>query len=346
MYLILRSLLFLFPAETAHHITMAFFSVLCKIPLLNLFVKKIFFFEEKSLETRAFGLCFNNPIGIAAGFDKDARYIRAMEYLGFGFVEVGTVTPLAQKGNARPRLFRLKKDQALINRMGFNNAGVDAMVNRLKNIKDKNIIIGGNIGKNKNTPLHSANEDYLKCFEKLYPYVDYFVVNVSSPNTPGLRSLQSKGPLLKILNALISARKQQDKGKAILLKISPDLSNEQLDEIIAIVNQVDIEGIVAANTTIERKCLKTSVAKVETIGNGGLSGFPLAERSSGIIRYLKDHLKDDKAIIGVGGVNGFITAQKKLDSGADLIQVYTGFIYKGPFLIKRIKKGLANNLKF
>ena len=296
--------------------------------------------------TEAFGITFQNPVGIAAGFDKNANFINELDIMGFGFIEVGTVTPLPQKGNSKPRLFRLIQDKALINRMGFNNAGVEAMVPRLKKVINKGIVIGGNIGKNKTTSLENAHLDYLTCFEKLYEYVDYFVVNVSSPNTPGLRSLQDKKPLLKILSTLIISRKNRKISKPILLKISPDLSHGQLTDIIDIVNQIKIDGIIATNTTTDRQNLNVTDSALDQIGNGGLSGAPLLSKSNQIISTLRQTINDSISIIGVGGINDTTSALSKLKCGAELIQIYTGFVYKGPFLVKRIKKYLVQNLKF
>jgi len=342
LYKIVKSLLFLLPAESAHYVAMNTFKVLCQTPLIGALIKKLFEFEDESLAIKALGIEFKNPIGIAAGFDKDAKFINELDILGFGFVEVGTVTPLPQVGNPKPRLFRLKKDKALINRMGFNNRGLDAMVEKLKEIKNKNIVIGGNIGKNKKTPLEEAHLDYLKCFEKLYHFVDYFVVNVSSPNTPGLRSLQEKDPLLKILNTLIDARSSFKNPKPILLKIAPDLSTGQLNDIIDITNSIAIEGIIATNTTLDRTNLITEDDKVKKMGQGGVSGVPVLTKSNKMIAVLKKNLHPDKTIIGVGGIKDESSAQSKLNSGADLIQIYTGFIYGGPFLIKKLKTYLAS----
>lgn len=342
MYSLIKSILFTLPAERAHYTAMNSFKLICSIPIIGSLIRFTFKYEHPTLKRTSFGIDFRNGVGIAAGFDKDARYIRELDIIGFGYVEVGTVTPLPQVGNPKPRLFRLKKDKALINRMGFNNGGVDAMVARLQKIKNKDIVIGGNIGKNKITPLEEAHMDYLKCFNKLYDYVDYFVVNVSSPNTPGLRSLQDKGPLLKILNTLITARQSMDVKKPILLKIAPDLTTGQIDDIIDIMNDIDIEGIISTNTTINRNNLITSSEETESIGNGGLSGRPLLQRSNDVIQYLKEGLKDDVTIIGVGGIHDGPSAKSKLESGADMVQIYTGFIYEGPFLVKRIKKYLAS----
>jgi dihydroorotate dehydrogenase len=286
-----------------------------------------------------FGIHFTNPVGLAAGFDKDARWVDALECLGFGFIEIGTVTPLAQAGNPKPRLFRLPKDEALINRMGFNNAGAKAAAERLRK-RSGNIIIGGNIGKNKITPNENAVDDYLICFNDLFEVVDYFVVNVSSPNTPGLRQLQEKEPLMALLSTLMQENKKRHKPKPILLKIAPDLTNNQLDDIIAIVNETGIAGVIATNTTIDRSGLATAPAELEQMGAGGLSGRPVGSRSTEVIRYLVQNGKNAFPVIGVGGIHSATDAQEKLDAGAALVQVYTGFIYEGPAIAKKICAGL------
>jgi dihydroorotate dehydrogenase len=302
-------------------------------------LRLLFKVKDASLEREVFGLKFDNPVGLAAGFDKDAKLFDELASFGFGFIEIGTVTPLPQEGNPKPRLFRLKDDSGLINRMGFNNQGIEAVVARLRRRKT-NIIIGGNIGKNKVTPNEKAVDDYAICFEKLFPYVDYFVVNVSSPNTPGLRDLQEKAPLTALLNSLQDLNNKKDKRKPILLKIAPDLINEQLDDIIEIVADTKIDGVVATNTTIDRSGLKTDKTKVEAIGNGGLSGKPVRARSTEVIKYLADKSNRAFPIIGVGGIHSAEDALEKLDAGATLLQVYTGFIYEGPSLVKRINKAI------
>lgn len=297
------------------------------------------FFKVKDtrLEREVFGLKFENPVGLAAGFDKDAKLFDELSSFGFGFIEIGTVTPLPQDGNPKPRLFRVTDDSGIINRMGFNNQGIEAAVARLRRRKT-NIIIGGNIGKNKVTPNDKAVNDYEICFEKFFPHVDYFVVNVSSPNTPGLRDLQEKEPLTALLNSLQKINNQKEKRKPILLKIAPDLTNEQLDDIIEIVADTKIDGVVATNTTIDRSGLKTPKNKVDAIGNGGLSGKPVRERSTEVIKYLADKSNRAFPIIGVGGIHSAEDALEKLDAGATLVQVFTGFIYEGPALVKRINK--------
>lgn len=297
--------------------------------------------DVPKLETKLLGLTFTNPIGLAAGFDKDAKCFEAMGELGFGFVEIGTVTPKPQSGNPKPRLFRLKKDQALINRMGFNNGGASQIVERLKKRKKgEQLIIGGNIGKNKWTPNEKAIEDYLKVFSELYPYVDYFAVNVSSPNTENLRSLQDKEPLLELLQSILQLNHSYDPPKPILLKIAPDLSSMQLDDIISIALDLKLDGIIATNTTVSRDGLNSEAKLVSKIGAGGLSGKPLTSRSTEIIRYLHQGLGGKIPIIGVGGIHTKEEALEKLDAGASLIQLYTGFIYEGPKLIEDIKQAL------
>ena len=339
MYKLFRPILFLFNPEFIHHISFKAIKIGALVPLKMWTWRLLFKVSHPQLKREVFGIKFENPVGLAAGFDKDAKLFDELASFGFGFVEIGTVTPLPQEGNPKPRLFRLKKDSGIINRMGFNNQGIEAVIARLRR-KKSNIIIGGNIGKNKETPNDKAVEDYEICFEKLFPYVDYFVVNVSSPNTPGLRDLQQKEPLTALLNRLQELNSQKEKRKPILLKIAPDLTNEQLDDIIAIVADTKIDGVVATNTTIDRSGLKTDKTKVQAIGNGGLSGTPVKARSTQVIKYLS--VKSNKAfpIIGVGGIHSAEDAIEKIDAGASLLQVYTGFIYEGPSLIKRINKAI------
>lgn len=292
-----------------------------------------------SYQRSLFGLNFKNSVGLAAGLDKNAKAIDAFSDMGFGFVEIGTVTPKPQSGNPKPRLFRLKKDQSLINRMGFNNDGVEVVKERLKKRKS-DIIVGGNIGKNKVTPNENAVDDYLICFDKLFDVVDYFVVNVSSPNTPGLRELQEKGPLTHILNSLMTQNNSKAIQKPILLKIAPDLTNEQLDDIIDIVIETKIAGLIATNTTIDRSELETEPDIIEQIGNGGLSGKALQEKSNNVIEYINKKSDGKIPIIGVGGIGNASNAQDKIKAGASLIQIYSGFIYEGPSLIRNITKAL------
>ena len=339
MYRIVRFFLFLFNPEFIHHITFKIIKIGGMIPGKMWSWRLIFKVKDTRLEREVFGLKFDNPVGLAAGFDKDAKLFDELASFGFGFIEIGTVTPLPQDGNPKPRLFRLKDDSGLINRMGFNNQGIEAVVARLRR-KKSDIIIGGNIGKNKVTPNEEAANDYAICFEKLFPYVDYFAVNVSSPNTPGLRDLQEKEPLTALLNSLQELNNKKDIRKPILLKIAPDLTNEQLDDIITIVADTKIDGVIATNTTIDRSGLKTDKNKVDAIGNGGLSGKPVGLRSTEVIKYLADKSNRAFPIIGVGGIHSAEDALEKLDAGATLLQVYTGFIYEGPSLVKRINKAI------
>ncbi len=303
-------------------------------------LKAAYCFKDPSLERTVWGIKFPNPVGLAAGFDKDAKYIDPLSCLGFGFIEIGTVTPRPQPGNAKPRLFRLPDDKALINRMGFNNHGATKAAYRLRRMKER-VIVGGNIGKNKDTPNENATEDYEKSFMELYRVVDYFVVNVSSPNTPGLRQLQDKEPLTQLLNRLQTLNKQQGGSKPILLKIAPDLTNEQLDDIVDIVRSTEIHGIVATNTTITRTGLRTPSNEVNNAGVGGLSGLPLKERATAIIKYIHEKSHGEIPIIAVGGIFTAEDAIEKLNAGAALVQVYTGFIYEGPGIAKKICKGLV-----
>lgn len=332
--LFVRPVLFWFDPEEVHYFTFRLIRLLNKIPFVSTIIKKLYHVEDASLERELFGLKFKNPVGLAAGFDKDAKLFSELSNFGFGFIEIGTLTPKAQPGNDKKRLFRLKEDSAIINRMGFNNGGVEEAVLRLK--KNKNVLIGGNIGKNKVTPNEDAVNDYKICFNALFDYVDYFVVNVSSPNTPNLRALQDKEPLMNLLKDLQVENSKRDKKKPILLKIAPDLTNEQLLDIIDIVSETKIDGIIATNTTISRDGL-TSENKTEV---GGLSGKPLTNRSTEVIRFLSEKSNKAFPIIGVGGIHSVEDALEKLEAGADLIQLYTGFIYEGPKLIKDINKAL------
>jgi dihydroorotate dehydrogenase len=285
-----------------------------------------------------FGLKFKNPVGLAAGFDKNGEFIEEFSNFGFGFIELGTVTPLPQPGNDKPRMFRLPKDEALINRMGFNNKGVDVLARKLKNVERNGLILGGNIGKNKNTSNEQAVDDYVKCFDALFDVVDYFVVNVSSPNTPGLRELQEKAPLMHILNTLQKRNLKNGISRPILLKIAPDLTESQLDDIVEIVQETKIAGLIATNTTVSRADLLTTGLVVNEMG--GLSGKPVRDKSTQVIKYLHQKSKGSFPIIGVGGIHSAKDAQEKLDAGASLVQIYTGFIYEGPGLVKSILKGL------
>ncbi len=331
--ILLKPFLFKLDPEKAHYFTASLFRSTLRIPVIGAFFRFIYYFENKRLRRTVLGLNFKNPIGLAAGFDKDAKLFGDFEHLGFGFIEVGTVTPKAQDGNPKPRLFRLPDDEALINRMGFNNEGLESMVDRLKN-RDSSLVIGGNIGKNKITPNEDAASDYEKCFEALHPYVDYFTVNVSSPNTPNLRELQGKEPLKALLLKLKALNDQKNVQRPILLKIAPDLNSDQLDDIVEILEESKIDGIVATNTTISREGLRSD-NKAET---GGLSGKPVRSKSTEVIRYLRS--KTSLPIIGVGGIHSAEDAIEKLEAGADLLQIYTGLVYEGPGLIKSIKKAL------
>lgn len=333
---LIRPILFSFDPEQVHYFTTGLLKLILKVPILSTLYKNQYDYKSKKLNTKVFDLLFKNPVGLAAGFDKNAEFYQEMTALGFGFIEIGTVTPKPQPGNPKKRLFRLKKDQALINRMGFNNKGVEAAVKALKNKGD--IIIGGNIGKNKTTSNENAVEDYEICFKALFDVVDYFVVNVSSPNTPDLRALQDKKPLLNILNRLQKLNLSKLKSKPILLKIAPDLNESQLLDILEIVKESKIAGIIATNTTISRDNLK-SQNQDET---GGLSGLPLKQRSTEVIQFLKANAKSDFPIIGVGGIHSASDALEKFEAGAELVQLYTGFVYEGPKLVKDIKKAYIN----
>lgn len=339
---LIKPILFLFPPETAHHLVTAALKLFYLIPFQPFFIRKIYCVQDKKLRRSVFGIDFPNPVGLAAGFDKDAKFYNELAGFGFGFIEIGTVTPVAQSGNPKPRLFRLVEDEALINRMGFNNEGAEAAEKNLARRKTK-IIIGGNIGKNKITPNEKAGEDYEFCFRALYHRVDYFVVNVSSPNTPGLRELQEKEPLKKILMRLKEIRKEfSDKQhKPVLLKIAPDLSNEQLDDIIEIVIETKIDGVVATNTTLSRTALHSS----NSVQPGGLSGKPLSGRSTEVIKYLCEKSGHAFPVIGSGGIHSPEDALEKLNAGASLVQIYTGFIYEGPGLVKRILKKISEDGK-
>lgn len=344
MYKIIRSVLFQFDTEKAHYFTANSLRNILKIPGMKNIWKSRFGSNDPRLEKELFGLKFKNPVGLAAGFDKNATMFKDLEYCGFGFIEIGTVTPVGQEGNPKPRLFRVKDDQGIINRMGFNNWGVKEAVKQLKTRKS-DLIIGGNIGKNKVTPNENAIDDYRICFNELFPYVDYFVVNVSSPNTPNLRSLQEKEPLTNLLSELQQMNTQKDKRKPILLKIAPDLTNEQLDDIIDIVSETKIDGVIATNTTISREGLKTENSRIEEIGAGGLSGKPVKERSTEVVKYLADKSNKAFPIIGVGGIHSPEDAIEKMEAGADLVQIYTGFIYEGPRLIKRINDAIIQKIE-
>lgn len=345
LYSLIRSLLFMMPPEKAHHFTFNALSFSMKIPFVRSICRAMFKVENPY---QFLGLTFRNRVGLAAGLDKNAQYLHELDALGFGFIEIGTVTPKPQPGNDLPRLFRLKDDECLINRMGFNNDGVEVVAERLKS-RPANLIVGGNIGKNKVTPNENAKDDYGICFNKLYEVVDYFVVNVSSPNTPNLRELQDKGPLLEILNHLIAQRKIWiSKGvisKPILLKIAPDLTNTQIDDVIEIVKESGIEGLVATNTTISRAGLSMPESEVTAIGAGGLSGKVLRNRSTEVIQYIAQKSNHSIPIIGVGGIYDASSGVEKIEAGAQLVQVYTGFVYGGPPMVKQIAAAIAHKCK-
>jgi dihydroorotate dehydrogenase len=340
VYPFFKPLLFLLSPEKAHQITVFFLDLAAEFPPTRWLLRRLFCSQKSGLDKVVLGLQFPNIVGLAAGFDKDAKHIHGMACLGFGFIEVGTVTSLPQAGNPKPRLFRLPADKALINRMGFNNEGLDALVARLKKLRQKGapngVMIGGNIGKNKATPNEQAEQDYLICFEALFPWVDYFVVNVSSPNTPNLRDLQEKAPLTRLLLLLQEKNKAKSVPKPILLKIAPDLTDTQLDDIAEIIQNTGLSGVIATNTTIGRSGLATSDSNLENIGNGGLSGAPLRTRATEVIRYLRSKLSREIVIIGVGGIDSPASAQEKIAAGADLIQIYSGLVYEGPALVRRI----------
>ncbi|WP_207512291.1 quinone-dependent dihydroorotate dehydrogenase [Longitalea luteola] len=383
MYNLLRRLLFCFPTETVHHFSMNMMKLGCSVGAIRKSISAQCAPSNGSLAKELFGLRFKNPVGLAAGFDKNALYLTELEALGFGFVEIGTVTPKPQAGNDKPRLFRLPKDKALINRMGFNNDGVQVVAQRLKDwrekqratnnrlwatgklqtaessslplnegshspltIHDSPLIIGGNIGKNKVTPNEDAWKDYEICFRALFDCVDYFVVNVSSPNTPGLRELQEKDSLRKILSHLQTINQQESgqetdrKPKPILLKIAPDLTPQQIDDVIDLAMEIKLDGLVATNTTISREQLHTSGQQLESIGAGGLSGAPVRKRSTEIVQYIHQKTKGQLPVIASGGIFTAADACEKLAAGASLVQVWTGFIYEGPTIVKNICNGL------
>jgi len=339
---LIRPILFSLSPEAAHHFTCRMLKFLHKTPGLRNFFHQSQDEDNPALSRDVFGLKFKNPVGLAAGFDKNALMVDELAALGFGFIEIGTLTPLPQPGNPQPRLFRLPADESLINRMGFNNEGVEAAVKRLK-ARKSDVLIGGNIGKNKVTPNEQAINDYEICYDALYNVVDYFVVNVSSPNTPGLRELQEKEPLKKLLQAIKTKNAAKTQPKPLLLKIAPDLSDHQLDDIVEICTDLKMDGIIATNTTISREGLRTDKKKIEKCGAGGLSGKAVKKRSTDVIRYLHEKTGGKIPIIGVGGITSAKDALEKLEAGASLVQLYTGFIYEGPGLIKEINNALLTN---
>lgn len=362
MYRLIRNILFLFPAETAHYLSMNVLKAFCSVGFIRKLISRKFNINDTELIRTVSGLRFKNPVGLGAGFDKNAKYLRELEALGFGFVEIGTVTPKPQMGNDKPRLFRLSKDRALVNRMGFNNDGLQVIAERLKkwraelevhspkfrdnekaeNIKPKtlDLLIGVNIGKNKETPNEDAWKDYEKCFEILHPYVDFFVVNVSSPNTPGLRELQEKNSLRIILKHLQALNQNLEKQRPIFLKIAPDLSFQQIDDVIDLAAEINLEGLVATNTTTSRENLSTSLQQLERIGAGGLSGKPLQKKSTEIIKHICNKTNKKVPVIGSGGIFTSDDAKEKLNAGAALVEVWSGFIYEGPAIVKNICKQL------
>ena len=343
MYKLFRPLLFLVDPERIHTLIAGMLRFQARFPGGGTVLRSLFQIDDPRLQRKVFGITFKNPVGLAAGFDKDAKMIDALSCLGFGFIEIGTLTPKAQPGNEKPRLFRLPKDQALINRMGFNNEGVEAAVGRLKR-RSSSVIIGGNIGKNKTTPNELAHDDYAYCFNALYDHVDYFVVNVSSPNTPGLRELQEKEPLQQLLGRVKALAVGKPVAKPVLLKIAPDLTKGQLNDIIDILKTTRMDGVIATNTTIARDGLKTDQDELAQIGAGGLSGKPLKGRSTEVVRFLRQQLGKEFPIIAAGGIMSAEDALERLQAGADLVQVYTGFIYEGPGLIKRINQRICREV--
>ena len=337
--LFIRRFLFLFDPEKIHYFTFSLIRFLCKVPFFSAIFRAMYFIEDKRLERNLFGITFKNPVGLAAGFDKNAVLYNELANFGFGFIEIGTVTPKGQEGNPKKRLFRLKDDQGIINRMGFNNDGLETAIEQLKKNKGK-LIIGGNIGKNTQTSPQNYTNDYEECFKGLHPYVDYFVLNVSCPNVGSHEKLNDKEYLLELILAIQNLNLLEPTQKPILLKIAPDLNNNQLDEIIEIVAETKIDGIIASNTSTSRSGLKASKKHLQEIGNGGLSGLPIKEKSTRVIKYLKDTSNKAFPIIGVGGIHSAKDALEKIEAGADLVQIYTGFIYEGPGLIKQINKAL------
>jgi dihydroorotate dehydrogenase len=337
--LFIRRFLFLFDPEKIHYFTFSLIRFLCKVPFFSAIFRAMYLIEDKRLERNLFGITFKNPVGLAAGFDKNAVLYNELANFGFGFIEIGTVTPKGQEGNPKKRLFRLKDDQGIINRMGFNNDGLETAIVQLKKNKGK-LIIGGNIGKNTQTSPQNYTNDYEECFKGLHPYVDYFVLNVSCPNVGSHEKLNDKEYLLELILAIQNLNLLEPTQKPILLKIAPDLNNNQLDEIIEIVAETKIDGIIASNTSTSRSGLKASKKHLQEIGNGGLSGLPIKEKSTRVIKYLKDTSNKAFPVIGVGGIHSAEDALEKIEAGADLVQIYTGFIYEGPGLIKQINKAL------
>ena len=340
---VVRPILFFFDPEKIHHFTFSLIKVLCKIPFVSKIFRGFYVVNDKRLERTLFGITFKNPVGLAAGFDKNAVLYNELANFGFGFIEIGTVTPKGQKGNPKKRLFRLKDDQGIINRMGFNNDGIAAAIQNLKKNKGQ-VVIGGNIGKNTATTPENYTEDYCEVFQSLHPYVDYFVLNVSCPNVGSHAKLNDKEYLLELIFACKKLNLKEEKQKPILLKIAPDLNNNQLNEIIDLVKETQIDGVIASNTSTNRAGLKASNERLEEIGNGGVSGQPVKNKSTEVIKYLADTSNKSFPIIGVGGIHSEKDALEKLKVGADLVQVYTGFVYEGPSLVKRINNAILSEL--
>lgn len=336
---LIRPVLFNYDPEVIHHFTFKMIKIVSKIPFISSIFRSLYLVKDQRLEREIFGLKFKNPVGLAAGFDKNAVLYNELANFGFGFIEIGTVTPRGQQGNPKKRLFRLKEDRGIINRMGFNNEGLEAAISQLKKNKGR-LIVGGNIGKNTDTAPEDYTKDYLECFKELHPYVDYFVLNVSCPNVGSHAKLNDKEYLEELIRAVQQANNAFEKQKPILLKIAPDLNSIQLDEVIAIVTETNLDGVIASNTSTNRNGLKASKDQLDTIGNGGLSGQPVKSRSTEVIKYLSEKSNKGFPIIGVGGIHSAADALEKIDAGASLIQIYTGFIYEGPSLIKKINKEL------
>jgi dihydroorotate dehydrogenase len=340
---IIRSILFLFDPEKVHYFTFSLIRILCKIPLVSNLFRSLYQVQDKKLERTLFGITFKNPVGLAAGFDKNAVLYNELANFGFGFIEIGTITPKGQEGNPKKRLFRLKDDEGIINRMGFNNEGLEVAIQQLKKNKGS-VIIGGNIGKNTETLPENYTADYLECLKGLHPYVDYFVLNVSCPNVGSHAKLNDKAYLVELISACQKLNNRQEKQKPILLKIAPDLNNLQLDEIIELVAETKIDGVIASNTSTNRDNLKVSKKRLQEIGNGGVSGQPIKDKSTKVIQYLADNSNKSFPIIGVGGIHSEKDALEKIKAGADLVQIYTGFVYEGPGLIKKINKAISSIL--
>lgn len=340
---IIRPIFFQFDPEKVHYFTFDMIKIMSKIPGVPTLVRSLFKVEDLRLHKELFGITFENPVGLAAGFDKNAVLFNELADYGFGFIEIGTVTPKGQEGNPKKRLFRLKDDQGIINRMGFNNNGVEAAIENLKKNKGK-VIVGGNIGKNTNISTEQYTQDYCEVFKALHPYVDYFVLNVSCPNVSSHAKLGDKDYLLELIAAVQKLNNAENEQRPILLKIAPDLNNQQLDEIVELVAETKIDGVIASNTSVNRKGLKATEEQLTAIGNGGLSGLPIKDRSTATIKYLAEKSNKAFPIIGVGGIHSAQDALEKIAAGADLVQVYTGFIYEGPALVKNINKAVLKSL--